>query len=468
MSKKYKKLLDNTKLFSIGSIGSKLIVFLMIPIYARVFTQEEFGMIDIFQSLLSLIMPLIILEMVQAVFRFSMEASNKESLRQIFTNGIIFSLSAAMVFSLLLYFLPVFLEFQNYKIFFILVFFSQVTLQTIKIFYQGINEVRKFIVLEFIQVISFVTLNIVFLVIYEIGIFGFFFALFISQVITVIYAIFGNRLYHYYSYREFNYNMFKKMIGYSIPLIPNSMLAWVIASSDKYMLMYMNDMASVGIYAMAVKFPLLVLLIFGIFLQAWQISLTKNFSEKDLTLFISKIFSTVSSLLIILVSVLILINKPLLHFVLSDQFFIAYKYIPWLLLAILFKSFSSFLGVGYIASKKTKGAMYTTIIAAVLNIILNIILIPIYSINGAVFATLISYGVLFLIRMRVTRQFFIVEYKYLTIISSIILLTIQSIVSLKNYSYGYIINFILMLLILMIHKDSLSVKDAKVFLSFKK
>nr|WP_247659626.1 polysaccharide biosynthesis C-terminal domain-containing protein [Pseudoalteromonas sp. MMG006] len=107
----------------------------------------------------------------------------------------------------------------------------------------------------------------------------------------------------------------------------------------------------------------------------------------------------------------------------ADDFYIAWKYIPFLLLGAVFSALAGFLGINYNVAKKTKKALFSTIVAAVVNIILNIILIPYYEVMGASIATLVSFIILLGIRMYETPQYKDIKFNYslLTCCSAIFL-----------------------------------------------
>ncbi|MCE2197920.1 hypothetical protein GPX82_02235 [Streptococcus thermophilus] len=72
---KYKKLLSNSLVFTIGNLVSKLLVFLLVPLYTYAMTPQEYGMADLYQTTASILLPLITMNIFDATLRFAMEKS---------------------------------------------------------------------------------------------------------------------------------------------------------------------------------------------------------------------------------------------------------------------------------------------------------------------------------------------------------------------------------------------------------
>ena len=129
-----------------------------------------------------------------------------------------------------------------------------------------------------------------------------------------------------------------------------------------------------------------------------------------------------------------LVIRPALVIFTTSEFNQAYKYAPLLILAVVFTCFSTFTGSVYVASKKSVRSMFTALTGAILNIILNLILIPLWGLNGAAFATFISYMLIFTVRAVDTRKIVRIDLKLPKMITNIIIITIMGaiIMTVKN------------------------------------
>ena len=83
---KYKKLIFNTFIFGIGTFSSKLLVFLLMPVYTRMLSQSQYSTVDLLQQTGNLLIPLVMMGMSNAVIRFGLDRSIRKS--EVFTTGL--------------------------------------------------------------------------------------------------------------------------------------------------------------------------------------------------------------------------------------------------------------------------------------------------------------------------------------------------------------------------------------------
>ena len=226
------------------------------------------------------------------------------------------------------------------------------------------------------------------------------------------------------------------MIKFSLPLIPTSLLWWVVNVSDRYFVKYMISDAANGLYAAAYKVPTILTLVSAIFLDAWQISAVVENKSRSRNAFYSDIFKSFQGGIFVVGSVLILFSKLITKILLAASYYDSWQYIPVLIFATVFSCFVVFLGNIYLAEKRSVATLITTLIGAVLNIILNGFMINWMGAQGAAVATLISYFTVFLIRAidikRRNRDISFSPFK--TIVNSC-LLTVQTVLMLLEPKY---------------------------------
>ncbi|MDK8210437.1 polysaccharide biosynthesis C-terminal domain-containing protein, partial [Bacillus subtilis] len=111
--------------------------------------------------------------------------------------------------------------------------------------------------------------------------------------------------------------------------------------------------------------------------------------------------------------------------------------------SIVFSSFSSFLGTNYIAAKNTTGIFKTSLWGAVINIVFNLILIPIIGINGAAVSTMLSFALIWILRIRGTRDYVNITINVKKIIIAMCILFIQITILFINLPYSYLLQIIL-------------------------
>ena len=450
----YKSLIKNSFLFAIGSIGSKAISFFMLPLYTRMLTTSDYGQLDVLQTTISLLIPLITFQAIEAVFRYSVDMRENKSASSVLMNGILLCLFG-MLISLLLF--PVFARiepFSTYLLFFYLILFFSMMNGVLKQFVRGLGKIKIFVVSDLAYTASFVTFNIIFLVYLKMGLKGYFLSMLLAHLInTFILLVFGN-VFKYLNFKSFDKSFMKTMLIYSIPLIPNGLMWWVMSVSDRYILTYYMGFDATGIYSVSYKFPSLITLVNGIFFMAWQLSAMQEYGKEGYEDFYKNIFCVLSSFLLLITAVILLILKPLMSVFVADAFYESWKYVPLLLVGTVFQAFSSFFGTNYTASKKTKGAFTTSVYGAIVNIGINLLLIPIWGIQAAAFSTMLAYLTMWLLRLFDTKKFVKIKIDWKSLIFSIVLIGIQilGLYTITNTITFFIVETILILAMLFIQR----------------
>ncbi|HCF37571.1 MAG TPA: hypothetical protein DER56_00610 [Thermosipho africanus] len=432
---KYKYLAKNTLWISLGTFGSKTISFFLLPIFTRVLDKVSYGKIDFFSTTVSLLTIFLSFEIAAAVFRFAAE-SNLEKNKKILTSAymVVFFL---VIFLLLLSSLlekinSFFLQIKYYLVFSIA--FSILSAIN-KNYLRAKERMLVYATSDIINTLSFATFGILFVAVYKKDVIGYIQAYLLAQLITNIYLITAGKLYREISFKYASKSTLKEMIKYSLPFVPNDLSWWIMNVSDRYLLIYFLGFAASGLYAVSYKFMALLSVLNGIFYQAWQISAVKQYDKDDRDKFYSTVFNYLSLSLIMILLLFSMVMKPFVSIMVGNEFEKAWIFLPFLMLGALFSSFSSFYGVGYIASKESKGAFTTSIYGALTNIGINIAFIPMIGVQAAAISTMAAFLVMWLLRLSQTRRYFKLKVNW-KVLNINILLVALSLFSNYIESYG--------------------------------
>ena len=406
---KNKYLLQNTKIFAISNIATKLISFLLIPLYTHCLSTSEYGIIDLLFTITSVLLPVFTFNIAESIYRFSMDKNTNKN--KIFNIGII-SLLFCCIISLLL--IPIFSFFPQYSEYKIYVYFL---LNTSALFtitsanLKGKEKLVEYSVGNILNSFLVIIFNIIMLKFLEMGIKGYFIAFITSYLISSLYCIFSNLKDSKVQLSNFNNKLFLQMIKYSIILIPNSFLWWIIDSSDRIMISYFSGSSENGLYAISYKIPAILFAIAGIFNQAWVFSAIKEKENSDNEIFANKIFEILILFMVLIAMLILIFVKPLFKLILADEYFGAWKYVPFLLVGSLFLVLGNFISASYNTYKDSKGLLLSSFFAAIVNIILNFIFIPKFKAYGAAFATGTSYFLVFIYMFIDTQKYLKVSIK---------------------------------------------------------
>ena len=439
-------LIKNTILFSIGNFGSKIINFLLVPLYTNILTTSEYGTLDLITVLSMVLVPIITLNISESIMRFSLDKNSDKN--KILSIVLLMTLISFVISLLMIFAFNFFSITREYSLVFSLYVFS-LSFSTILLCYiRGIEKLVDYSLISIFQSLCIALLNILFLTYYKMGIKGYILAFSISYIITSILCILRGKVYKIIFNIKLDKMLLKKMIKYSILLIPNSLMWWIINSLDRIMITNMISLKANGIYAVSYKIPTILITMTTIFNQAWMFSAVKEKDSLDKNEYTSNVFNSLTICVTTISAFLIIILKPLLSFYVGIEFFDSWNYVPPLLVGTIFLTLGTFLSNEYTANKDSIGFLKSSTVGAITNLFLNLFLIKSIGVIGAAIATCISYLSVFIFRYFDTKKYVKIKIFDKNIIFNLIIVIL---LSLLIYSSDIIINiFMVILFILMV------------------
>ena len=426
MNNKYKKLAKNTSIFALGTFGSKLLVFLIIPLYTHILTTDDYGKIDLFTSTISLMLPFTTLLIYEAAIRFLIGKEYDEKI--IFNNCIlvfIWGVLLSLIVSPCLYIF-------NMGEFAFIFFFLLVLSNYYTVFGQYLKASGNniaFTISGIINTSSTVFLNLLFLLVFKLGVVGYFYSLMLSYFISGIYIFLKCNTLKLLNFKSADIKSLKEMLKYSMPLVPNNLMWWIMNAGDKYVInFYLGDSAN-GIFSLAYKIPTILTMLFSIFMQAWQVSAIEERADKKRNDFFKKIFDLLSLILIIITLFIIIGIEPLFNLIIGNDFITSYKYVPLLCVATLVNCYATFAGVVYIITKDSKKSFNTTFFGAITNLFFNFILVSKIGLYGVAVATILGYFTVMILRFNDSKKYLNISYYSSKLFISLVVVLIVSILN---------------------------------------
>lgn len=422
---KYKTLLSNTFLISLGTFGSKLLTFVMVRFYTGVLTPADYGTADLIMQTANLLLPLVSLGITNGVFRFALD--RKEQRRSIFTIGFYTILVGSLI---LLAALPLLSNSESLREYTLLIGVYTLASCLHSLCAQYIRAEGKtalFAVQGIINTALVIGFNITFLLVFRMGVFGYVMSVVAADGICTLFLVLREKLWKLWLPKPEG-QLWNAMLRYSIPLIPATIFWWITSVSDRYMVAYFLGTDANGLYAVACKIPTVLTLLSTIFMEAWQFSAIQEATgNREVHIrFYTQVWSAFLAVMVMACSVIIVLCRLEIRMLSTQQYYEAWKYIPTLSMAMVFSAFSSFMGSVYVVTEKSRLSLWTALWSALANIFLNFLLIPRIGIQGAAIATLASYVLCFAIRAVTSRR--LIPFTLFTprLIGSGLLLAIQS------------------------------------------
>lgn len=411
------KLLNDILIYGFGMVSVKIFNFLFIPFLTKYVATEQFGEYDLMSSLILLLIPFVTFEVSDGIYRYILSAKSIEEKNMYISNGLMVLLKGIWISFIFL--LLIFITKLNVKIpYLIYNYIWLVMAATNGVFAQiirGIDKALVFSINSIIFSISTISLNIIMVVILNMNIFGLIlanvFGFLISNIFLFTYILINSDI-----TKNINKATQLVLIKFSGPLIFSTISWWVMNVSDRYLAAKFVGLKDLGIYSMANRFSAMLAFVYTIFELGWQTLSIRSFNKNESKELYSKVFNLLALIMFSIVVLSLFFIKPFIGIFVSAEYYTTYRYIPLLLLAMVFNSFSSFYGIGYLAAKNTKGTVRTAVIACIVNIIINLIFMPKYGISVAVISTFLAFFTMAIIRIVEMKDYFKIKFKIYNII----------------------------------------------------
>lgn len=438
MNKK-SELLKNTIIILIGKISTQFITFLLLPLYTYFLTTNEYGTFDLITTYVILLAPLLSLQLENSMFRFLIDKrDNQKEQQKIVTNSIVVIL---VVIIILLMFTPLlyYIIKIKYLIYIIGIIITTIFVNCLLQISRGLGNNLVYSKSSVIIGVINIVMTLIFLLFTKFGIAGLFIANIVANGTCIIYLSIKLKINNKIKFKMYDKKLVIELIKYSLPLIPNSIMWWVINVSDRTIISIFMGTSYNGIYAVSNKFSTMFVSLYNVFNLSWQESAALNI-ENDNDGYFNSTFNDIiisfSSIVIMMISFMFLIFKILIN----EKYIDAYNYIPILLIASLFNVIVAFLGGIYIAKKKTKEVAKTSLYSAVINFILNILLIKMIGIYAAAISTLVAFVTMSVYRYIDVQKYVRIKFNQTKMSKTIIVLIISCILYYSNNIFLYILN----------------------------
>lgn len=466
---KYQKLLNNTLIFAIGTFGSKLLSFILVRLYTGCMTTAQYSTADLLYQAANVIYPIVTLSMADALIRFGIDKAYDN--KKIYTIALT---TTAGGLAVLLLFTPLINSVEAFKgyglLLFVYCFFSSFK-QLAASFVRARGLVKLFAIDGIFSTLVIVVSNLILLLKFDLGVTGYVCSIIISDALSLLGLIVISELYKFFDIKSLDKSLFKEIVKYSLPLVPTYILWWITSASDRYFVIAMVSSAENGIYSAAHKIPTLLLLVTTLFYQAWQMSAIENKDDIDLSGYYKEVYGAYSSLLFIAAAGLIMIAKPFTYILVDNDpeknFVFGYHYTPILIIAMIFQCLCQFLSSIYNVRKKSVNSMVTSIVAAVVNIVLDILLIPRLGAYGAAIATMTAYFACFMVRVFDTRSYVKFDISWFRMIVNMVVVGYMAIVAITEPKAEYVQLIVLFIAVAVFNFDAV-LSTLKNFITVKR
>lgn len=432
MDKKERELTKNTIIIFASKFCTQFLSFFLLPLLTAFLTTEEYGAFDLITTSALLLAPFMTIQLENGIFRFLIdERGNKINEKKILSSGIICILIQLVIFSIVYVIICNIVKINFYiQIYFYAI--SCIFLSILSQIARGLGDNISYAISSIFVGVTNVIGCFIFIYFFKMGLKGIVIAGGISNSIGAIYILINKKILNYLKISYFNKRDIINLIRYSLPLIPNSLSSWFISISDKVMISYLIGNSANGIYSISTKFSILMSHIFSVFNLSWTESASINAKDCEKEKFFSNVIDNIFKICSCLCLIIIAAMPIIFRIMINNSFNEAYVYIPLLMIATNFEILSGLLGAIYISLKLSKNIAITTLIAGIVNVIINAIFLIRYGIIVACISTIVSYVLVTIYRIFDLKKHINIKFRKKTYICQIIMMSILIFLYYKN------------------------------------
>lgn len=401
--KEKRELIKNTIIISIGKFSTRLISFFLLPLYTAILLPAEKGEVDLLNRISMFLMPLITLQMEEALFRFLIETKNKNGKKQIFSNVVFFSLFSSILWSIVIFLVGNLLNYP-YTTWLIIYSLASFVYAISEGFLRGEEKLKTYSILAFTNSVINIGLNILFLVVLKTGLEGMFLAYIIATFLTGFIGLIYVKSYKYTTFK-INKTRLKTMFSYALPLVPTTLSWSIISITDGLMIKTNLGAAWNGIYSTSLTFPTILNTLYSFFNISWRESASKMVNRKNKDDFYISVYMNLKRFLLGGLLLIIGFLPLVFNILVNKNYHDAYLYIPFILISVYFSCLASFSSGIFSAYKDTKILATTTYIVALVNLIIDILLINKIGLFAPILGTLVSYMIVWIYRNYKLRKY---------------------------------------------------------------
>jgi len=383
---KYSRLGKNTLFIFIGSAGSKLIGLLMLPFYTRVLSPENYGTVDLIYTYVQLLVGIVSFYITDAIFVFSKDCT-REKQNSYFTSGSFFLLISLTSAFLLFKFISLFAaytnilsEFEKVKWFVYGLLVSQIIQLYVQQFARSIDSIIVYSITGLVVVVCTAVFS--FVVVPKYGVFGYVSALAVANLAAALYSIVFSKSFKYIDIKKAKLSSCREMLRFSVPLVPIGLMNWMTNGLSRPIIAEYLGIHSLGIFAVANKFALVVQSVFTIFEISWQSSALEEYQNEGYACFFNRVLRLITASLLFLFFGSVLFSKIIVRLFTTSEFYTAAYYIPLLILVVIIKCMNFLVGSNIYIRKKSMLYFVMAVGQGIASVVLFYTLIPRLAIMG--------------------------------------------------------------------------------------
>lgn len=400
------KFIKDIGIYAIGNIGSKVITFMMVPLYTYFMpNKSDFGYYDVCLSMCLLLIPFVTLQLRDGAFRFLLDCDDDTRRQRIVTfvsRSMLTTMSLAVLVAIVMS-LTTNIGYIGYSLGLLIAMALQDVYSQV---FRGLGNNRAFVMVGILSAFCIGLFSVIFVAGFGWGIKGVFLANILARLVALIAVEARVRLITRNTRWSINVGeVGRDLLRYSLPLLPGSLCWWITGSSDRQFIKFFLGLDMNGLYGVAARYTGIIMTLAVVFYQAWQETAILQYHSADRNRFFSKMFN---GYIFLLSAILVgyVCTLKLCYGWLANSYSESLNFIYPLGVSAVIFAIAAFFDMGYQCAKDTKRTLPAIVLSAIVNVILNFALIKPLGVYGVITTQLVTYIVLVVYRWYDMKRYF--------------------------------------------------------------
>ncbi len=448
-----KELLKHFFIYGLGATVGKFLSLFLLPIYASVFTPEDYGTLDFIIALSAILGVFGMIQIETGLQRFYYEQPTQKEQERLISVAFIFTLICSLVISAIaIAFVPLISNYyfsSHFRLELLLAFLSILPNNLLVIVFVVLRFQKRskiYLIISLTQVLLSSLSAIYAVKFLGYGIFGVLLTTTASSYLILILSLFILRSTVSF---HFDYCKLKQMLSYAAPQFPARLGSISNVYINRFVMISMLSVAAIGLYSVSLRIASGMQLIYTAFQLAWYPFLYELIRKENHKIELVRIYKIVLVVLSYIIITSALFSKEVVLLLTNEQYIESYKLVAILTFYFALYMLKEIVDIGVVVTKKTKYTSYNYFVTAIVNIALLLLLTPFFKLYGVVYALLISNFVLFFLTLFVTLKLYPMKYPlWKSILVLVFTLFMASLPIFVELNFEYRLTFFIVLTIM--------------------
>ena len=409
------QMLRNLGIYAVGGIGSRLMTFLLVPIYSFFIAPSEFGYYDICFAVIMLMLPFLSMQLRDGAFRFLLDAQTDEERTKIVTFSMLTMLrtSAACVVLGAVAYCMFDIKYMWHTVAFGIVF---AVFEVVQQMLRGLGHNKLYAGIGILTSFLIFSLSVPLVIWADMGVEGVFAGNILARLVALMFAEWRVGIFSRYIRLHADVKATgREILRFSYPLIVVNLIVIFIASGNRFFIEHFLGLYENGLYAVAVKFACILEALTLIVNQTWQETAIRQYADADRDSFYSKIFNTYLWFLVIVVVGVSYVVRFSYGYIVGSEYQESVWLVYPLVLSSMLLSLLVFYDVAYQCSKQTSRQLPCLVIALFISIASNYFFSKWWGLYGILASINVTYIFMLIYKVIDTRRYMLLTINYRSI-----------------------------------------------------